>query len=142
MHHQTLVGAPSTGPSAARAALDALVPPDENVVAALEVDLDAQRRYGQGQLLLTESRLLAVAAGSTEVLQWPLQAALALHHHDHGGVGSLELHDAGGLLATWSFTLGHNVQALRLVKQFELQRDRSTASAALADDPLLCPTTA
>ncbi len=44
---------------------------------------------------------------------------MSLVHHDHAGVGSLELCNATGLLARWRYTLGHNPMALRLLGQFE-----------------------
>ena len=38
---------------------------------------------------------------------------------DHGGVGTVELHDAHQRLAFWRFTLGAQAQALQLVQRFE-----------------------
>ena len=41
--------------------------PDENVLASLEVDLDAALRFARGELLLTHRRLLAREAGSDQL---------------------------------------------------------------------------
>jgi len=93
----------------------------ESLDAGLELDLDADLRYAEGLLLVSDRRLLACAAGSDEWREWPWRAGLRLAHHDHAGVGTLELHDDGGRLAVWRFTIGHDPAALRLVDAFERQ---------------------
>ncbi|NMM12192.1 MAG: ATP-binding cassette domain-containing protein [Rhodoferax sp.] len=92
----------------------------ENVLATLEVDLDTQLRFINGLVLVTNQRLLSRAPDSTW-RAWAYRPGLTLKHHDHAGVGHLELMDAQGLLATWRFTLGRNLQAIRLLDQFQLQ---------------------
>ena len=111
----------------------------ENVLAQLSVDLDEQLRFAQGQLLLTDRRLLWCGADG----RWQdraLAADQALQHADHAGVGTLELCTATERLARWRFTLAANVQALRLVKRFEqLQEARAHGHAPEGDDPTRCP---
>jgi len=80
--------------------------PGENVLSAVEVDLDARLHFAKGLLVVTERRLLARAPGDSEWRDWPFRAGLTLRHHDHAGVGHLDLVDEQGLLATWRFTLG------------------------------------
>ena len=112
----------------------------ENVVSALTVDLDAQLHFGQGLLVLTETRLLARAPGQSGWLSWSFRHDLLLQHHDHAGVGHLELVDGNGRLAAWRFTLGQNLHAIRLVEQFGAHLDSHVSGAALAtDDQLSCP---
>ena len=94
--------------------------PGENVLAWVQVDLDARLHFKKGLLALTERRLLTQAAGETGWRSWPFQSGLTLRHHDHAGVGHLELVDGSGLLASWRFTLGQNLQAIRLIDQFDL----------------------
>jgi len=110
----------------------------ENVLATLEVDLDEHLRFAQGHLTLTASRLLG--AGSA----WALRPDLSLRHHDHAGVGTLELHDPSGRLAVWRFTLAQNVQALRLVRLFEHRLEQLAHAGHAHDDdegdPTRCPT--
>ncbi|MBC7446261.1 MAG: ABC transporter ATP-binding protein [Polaromonas sp.] len=112
----------------------------ENVLCTLLVDLDAALRFAPGALVLTDRRLLsrsAAGAWSSLFLQnaanQPIQK-LDLRHFDHAGVGTLELHDAPGersrRLASWRFTLGVNVQALRLVRLFVQQQAQRQAGAA------------
>ncbi|MGR6804691.1 cyanophycin metabolism-associated ABC transporter [Sphaerotilus natans] len=113
--------------------------PNENVLTTLEVDLDERLHFARARLQLTEQRLID-ARGA-----WPLRPDLSLRHHDHAGVGTLELHDGSGRLALWRFTLAQNVQALRLVRLFE-QRIEQLAQAGHAHpdedgtDPTRCPT--
>lgn len=107
---------------------------DENVVAALAVDLDGALRFAPGLVALTEQRLLARDASDGRWHQWPLHAGLALRHGDHAGVAALELHDASARLAGWRFTLGLNPQALKLVAAFERRLAALRSGATAADD--------
>jgi ATP-binding cassette subfamily B protein len=90
----------------------------ENVRAALEVDLDPQLRFMKSLLVATNERLLYRSAGDIAWKDWAYRPGLVLQHHDHAGVGHLDLLDGQGLLATWRFTLGQNLHAIRLVDQF------------------------
>lgn len=127
-------------PARWRDALLAQLAPDETLLAWLETDLDAELRFAAGLVAVTDRRLLAAAAAAGPWREWPLQTGLTLQHHDHAGVGTLELVDAGGRLAAWRFTLGENLAALRLAKQFELQLEiRRSGRPAEQDDDELCP---
>jgi ATP-binding cassette, subfamily B, bacterial len=113
---------------------------DENVFACLEVDLDARLHFVPTLLLATNRRLLSLTQSGGVPLEWHYRADLALAHHDHAGVGHLELLDAHGLLYRWRFTLGQNLQALRLVDQFMAQQGSALSGQPVA--PLLqavCP---
>lgn len=92
--------------------------PGENVLSSVEVDLDAKLRFIKGILVVTTRRLLARAPGETAWRDWAFQPGLALQHHDHAGVGHIELVDQDGLLAAWRFTLGQNLHAMRVVDAF------------------------
>ncbi len=106
----------------------------ENVLSRLEVDLDARLCFKASTLVLTNRRLLSrsdanniAANGNTTPSAaisggwqaWDLSQALSLRHHDHAGVGTLELHDATQRVAVWRFTLNLHAQVMRLVEQFE-----------------------
>ncbi|MGE5318616.1 MAG: ABC transporter ATP-binding protein, partial [Hyphomicrobiaceae bacterium] len=72
---------------------------------------------------------------------WPLDADLSLQHHDHAGVGTLELHDAASRLASWRFTLAHNAAALRLAERFAAQLVAHLPGQPVPPpDETLCPT--
>ena len=121
--HSPSLSLTGAGPSGAiEAALGGAMPPlhaAENALAHLPVDLDEGLSFGTGHLLLTTQRLLARLPGASDWVAYPLTTGHSLHHHDHAGVGTLELHSATERLARWRFTLGVNVQALRFVKRFE-----------------------
>jgi ATP-binding cassette, subfamily B, bacterial len=104
----------------------------ENVLAVLEVDLSTRLHFTAGLVLLTNSRILTVNQAGGSWQSWPLQHGLALRHHDHAGVGHLDLVDANALLCTWRFTLGCNLQALRLVDQFQAQLESAVSGRPLA----------
>ena len=103
--------------------------PSENVLARLPVDLDQRLHFGQGEIILTHQRLMAKSPGHEDWQSWPLNASLRLLHHDHAGVGHLQLVDASRQLAAWHFTLAHDPAALQLLAAFE------RAQTALAEGP-------
>ena len=114
--------------------------PGENVCATLELDLDAQMHFQPGLLLATDLRLLGYSAPHGPGQSWEYRHGLALDHHDHGGVGHLQLRDAGGLLHSWRFTLGRNMQALRLVDQFSARCNSAVAGVPVVPAAQsLCP---
>ena len=102
----------------------------ENVLAWLEVDLDAQLYFGLGLLVLTRQRLLwRPASGDKKWQSLDLQADFQLELEDHAGVGKLSLRNAQSQCAQWRFTLGHQRQAANLVSRFQqLQNGHAPAS--------------
>ncbi|WP_296509129.1 ABC transporter ATP-binding protein [Rhodoferax sp.] len=119
-------------PTLWREAVQKQLHPHENVLAVLEVDLDLQLHFVKGLVLLTNQRLLACEGKSQVWSTWELQAGQTLHHHDHAGVGHLNLLDASALLGSWRFTLGQNLQAIRLVDQFQSQLESTVSGKPLA----------
>ena len=117
-HHSVDASGVLSGPWGAE--MRALLAPDENVQAAFEVDLTPDLRFAPGLLVLTERRLLA-RAGDAPAQEWPLAPGMALRLLDHGGVGTVELHDADRRLALWRFTLGRHPQALHLQQRLDAQ---------------------
>ncbi|WP_114969045.1 ABC transporter ATP-binding protein [Rhodoferax ferrireducens] len=111
----------------------------ENVLAALEVDLDTKLCFVKGLVLVTNLRLLSRAPDAAWTA-WAYRPNLTLKHHDHAGVGHLELHDAQGRLATWRFTLGRNLHAIRLLDQFQIHLESQvTGQPAALPDRRRCP---
>ena len=117
-HHSVDASGVLSGPWGAE--MRALLAPDENVQAAFEVDLTPDLRFAPGLLVLTERRLLA-RAGDAPAQEWHLAPGMALRLLDHGGVGTVELHDADQRLALWRFTLGRHPQALHLQQRLDAQ---------------------
>ena len=119
-----------------RAQASAQLAPGETLLGWMEVDLNTQLRFTAGVILLTDRRLLSQPAEQAAWHSWPLHAELQLHHHDHAGVGSLELQDGQQQLALWRYTLNVNAQALRLLAQWERQLNllRHGEPAALAEE--------
>ncbi|OYT92616.1 MAG: ABC transporter [Burkholderiales bacterium PBB3] len=95
--------------------------PQENVLATLEVDLDARLHFVRSLVVVTDRRLLSASPESADWKEWKFEDAMELQHHDHGGVGHLTLVNARGLLTTWRFTLGQNLHAIRLAEHFQAQ---------------------
>ncbi|WP_194722445.1 cyanophycin metabolism-associated ABC transporter [Noviherbaspirillum malthae] len=112
----------------------------ETVIAALELDLDLNLRFAAGIVIVTSRRLLAASGADADWQEWPFRAELALAHHDHAGVGTLELHDSQHRLSAWRYTLGHNPEALRLIKHFEQQREAMLSGHAHREpEQAVCP---
>ncbi len=97
--------------------------PAENVLAWLEVDLNAQLQFSQGLVIITDQRVLATGDVKSGWQEWPYDQQMAMLHHDHAGVGTLELVNDQARLASWRYTLGQNIAALRLIDQFNRQLD-------------------
>jgi ATP-binding cassette subfamily B protein len=114
--------------------------PGENVLTGVEVDLDTKLRFTKGVLVVTDRRLLSRAPGETAWRDWAFRPGLALRHHDHAGVGHLELVDQQGLLAAWRFTLGQNLHAIRVADAFADQvTSIETGKPVLAPEQHTCP---
>jgi ATP-binding cassette subfamily B protein len=140
IEHRTPVSSRNSLPDSWRSEIESQLSADENVVAWLEVDLDASLHFSSGLLVATDRRLLAHITGSAEWQSWPYRADLRLTHHDYAGVGTLELCDDASRLTIWRYTLTHNVSALRLIRQFDLLRDAFAAGKALAPaEEAICP---
>src|SRR6218665_3814529 len=114
MQHHHCVDASDVFADPVGAGLRAMLMPQENVVALLKVDLSAALRFAAAWVVLSTDRLLTCDAGSPHWRSWPLNAALTLRLQDHGGVGTLELHDTQKRLAQARFTLARHAHALRL----------------------------
>lgn len=112
----TLPAAAVPGPDW-RNALDGRLDSNENVLATLEVDIDAEMRFKTGALALTDRRLLAWLDGHWT--DWPLAEGMVLRHADHAGIGTLELLDRQARLALWRFTLAQQGAVLAFIARFE-----------------------
>ena len=95
------------------AALQGRLLAGENVLATLEVDLDAQGRFAQGLLALTNSRLLAFEPSGGGWTEFRLAVGQSLKLSDHGGLAFMELFSPERRLARWRFTLACNPAAVR-----------------------------
>ncbi len=104
-----------------RHALQQQLRTSEHVCAVLEVDLDTHLNFVKGLLVVTNHRLLSNDGQSAVWKDWSFVSGLQIQHHDHAGVGHLNLLDTHQRLASWRFTLGQNLSAIRLVEQFQLQ---------------------
>jgi ATP-binding cassette subfamily B protein len=119
---------------------DLQLAPGETVVSALKLDLDLRLHFVDGILLVTERRLLARGLDDAIWHAWDYRPGLVLKHHDHAGVGHLELQDEQGLLASWCFTLGQNLLAMRLLEHFSAQLEGHVSDQAIAQiEQAICP---
>ncbi|MBG6219483.1 ATP-binding cassette subfamily B protein [Janthinobacterium sp. CG_23.4] len=84
--------------------------------------------------------MLARSPGDTAWKSWSFRAGLRLTHHDHAGVGHMELFDDHGRLASWRFTLGQNLHAIRVLEQFVERLDSHlTGQPVLQAEQEVCP---
>ena len=125
---------PVPSPHPQTAALHGRLQSGENVVATLEVDLDAQGRFGQGLIALTNAHLLAFEPASGAWSDFALAPGLSLKLSDHGGLAFLELFDTERRLARWRFTLAGNPAAVRLVDAFEREVQRLAGHVAPVEE--------
>jgi len=114
---------------------------DETVLNAVETDLDAKLRFEQGLIVVTNQRLLSKAHNAQNWTSWPYAQGLQIRHHDHAGVGHLELFDDAQLLAHWRFTLGQNLLVIRLMDSFREQLEAHiTGKTPERVEENICPT--
>ncbi|MBI3348509.1 MAG: ABC transporter ATP-binding protein [Burkholderiales bacterium] len=123
---------PAAAPHPQMAALPGRLHAGENVVATLEVDLDADGRFAQGLIALTNSRLLAFEPGSDAWSEQALSPEQSLKLSDHGGLAFMELFNTHKRLARWRFTLACNPLAVRFVDAFERELQRLAGQAPCA----------
>jgi ATP-binding cassette, subfamily B, bacterial len=124
---RSMLSTSHTLPEAWRADVQTQLGQAETPLAHVEIDLDTQLHFKPGLLVLTDRRLLAKAAGQASWQSWSFRQGMELHHHDHAGVGTVELHDATARLASWRYTLGHNPAALHLLTTFRQYCDAAIA---------------
>ncbi|MBI4695703.1 MAG: ABC transporter ATP-binding protein [Gammaproteobacteria bacterium] len=105
-------------PARWRTRLAAVLDADERVLGWFEPDLDQRLHFAAGLVLLTDRRLVAATADSEAWGIWPHRDGLSFDHQDHGGVGTVDLHDGTRRLARWRYTLGHDPAAQRLIGQY------------------------
>ena len=94
---------------------------NEEIQGWLEINLDARLHFAQRLLLLTDQRLLSFSDSPSESCEYRYRAGLRIRRRDYGGVGRIELFDGVVRQACWFYTLAHDAQATRFVKQFEQQ---------------------
>jgi ATP-binding cassette subfamily B protein len=123
-----------------QAELDKNLASGENVLSSVEVDLDSRLRFTKGIIVVTERRLLSRLPGESDWRTWSYRPGLRLQHHDHAGVGHLELLDEQGRLAAWRFTLGQNLHAIRTMEQFrERLESHLTGQPVHVVEENICP---
>ncbi|MBV8659418.1 MAG: ABC transporter ATP-binding protein [Burkholderiales bacterium] len=112
----------------------------EQVQAWVAPDLDNRLRFAEGMMVVTDRRLLAKTPGQAVWQSWGYRAELRLNHHDHAGVGTLELVDETARLAFWRYTIGRNVAALHAIDRFDAVRDAVAAGLPpQAEVENICP---
>ena len=142
MNSSLSVSASSLLPSVWKASALTQLSPQENVLACLEVDLNAQLHFVPGLLIVTDQKVYFASGpvGQATWSSWPITPGLAMRHADHAGVGTLSLVDAQHLIASWRFTLTHNVQAMRLQEAFAAHVEVLTHGKPLTlSDQARCP---
>jgi len=116
-----------------RADVSAQLQSGEVILAELVFDLDHQLHFVKGLVLVTNRRVHSRAPDASWHA-WDYQPGLSMHLYDHAGVGHLELLDNQGRLAHWGFTLACNLQAIRLVDQFQVHQ-----SSFVSGEPPILP---
>jgi ATP-binding cassette subfamily B protein len=135
------VSTPHALPEHWQEALCKVLSPGEQVQAWMETDLDVRLEFVRGFLAVTQSRLLAKPAHQADWRSWDLRSGLELLHHDHAGVGTLELIDKSVRLDVWRYTLAQNLAALRLAGEFGRRCESVVSGRPVAPpEESVCPT--
>ncbi|MDD4930333.1 MAG: ABC transporter ATP-binding protein [Gallionella sp.] len=112
----------------------------DEILAWLEINLDARLNFSKSLLLVTRSGLAYIDNERSTTDHFPFRPGLSVSRHDHGGVGRIELFDGSVRQACWFYTLAHNVQAMRFIRQFEQYLEAALTGVPCIDDaPECCP---
>ena len=117
-------------PAQLRLAVEGELRPGESMLAWFEPDLDAELRFAQGLVVLTERRVLSIdfdAGGAVQLRHWPLEPGTQLRTKEEGAAGALELLNEQGRLTHWRFTPGRASAAHRLAARFQVLREGGSA---------------
>jgi ATP-binding cassette, subfamily B, bacterial len=119
--------------------------PGETILTWFEPDLDEYLSYSRGLVVLTNRRLLTLAAPLPNGKEpkplwrdWPLEPGAELRSAERGALGSLEWVTSSERLAHWRYTPGRSQAAHRLVQRLAALR----ASQSGVNSPLqasVCP---
>ena len=120
--------------------VQAVLAPNEKLLAWLEPDLDASLFFVSGIMLLTPERLVSRESLAHQWVSWPLSATQSLQHRDHAGVGTIELFEGETRLGVWRHTLGMAPAVSRLSELFvSLQQKLADPLRALETSAASCP---
>lgn len=108
-------------PESSRAEVAQQLAENEELLAWMEGDLDANLNFTRFMLLISNARILTKSQAESSWHEFPLHKGLSLQRRDHAGVGSLELFNGESRLACWRYTLAHQAAAQRLSISFEEQ---------------------
>lgn len=129
---------PSDGPAASSAALGERfgLEPGEKILASCRFDLDADLRFTDGTILLTDRRLVSDAPASADgaaspdgTWSWRLHPSSRLDVHLRSAVGRIELSQHGRVVACWLFTAAR-AKAVHALEDALDARGRGDAAAA------------
>lgn len=139
--HTTLpLSSDSQIPDAWLQALQGRLSAQETIRADLEINLDEQLNYAKQLILLTNQRLMCLTWPALEFREYPLRGGVNLRQSDHAGIGCIELFAAGTRLALWRYTMAHDAEATRFVRQFERTlADVLNGQPVIDVPPRLCP---
>ncbi|SHF34957.1 ATP-binding cassette, subfamily B [Lampropedia hyalina DSM 16112] len=114
------------------------LPPAENALTVLAVDLSPDLRFALGRLVLSDQALYVWQQGQPDWQRFALDAGHTLRLAEHAGLVTLGLHDAHQRLAVWHLSQTGSVQAQRLVEHFKAQFRHDAASARRVQDMDVC----
>ena len=129
-----------TIPTFWQTSIQAAIGSEERVLAFIELDLDAERKFAQTLLALTNDRLIqcdvAANGAASPPKYWELSPDLELHASVHSGLGKLELLQGEKVKFQWPFTSACESSADRFAAAYAaIVRNRTlsaTTSSAVA----------
>jgi ATP-binding cassette subfamily B protein len=137
---QTAPGLPAPLPESWNREISSALESEERIVAWAAPDLDRSLGFSAGVIIVTDRRLLWRGAGDADWQAWGYREGLALRSSDHGGVGTLELVDGHGRLATWRYTLAEDIPVHRVADHFGQQlQSRLTGRPVEEASEAVCP---
>ncbi len=115
-------------PESQRRDAEALLRPDETLIAWFAPDLDERHHFAAGMVLLTNRRVFNRKADSWQ--QWSLADEPTFRATEQNGVGCLELLGKECRLAHWRYTAERGQAARLLVHRWQTLRDGGASATA------------
>ncbi len=107
-------------PPRLRAKAESALEAGEHLLAWFEPDLDAALNYSSRLLLLTDTRLVSLAAEDQDAdSSWQLAPEVVLQTSEKGAAQSLELVNGQSLLAYWRYTPAKNKLAHHFLQRLQ-----------------------
>ena len=130
----------STLPVVWQAPVDRLIANSEEIIGWLEINLDARLHFKKSLLIATNQGLVSLNSSLEIESKFTYSPGLEFKHHDHAGVGNLELFNDGIRIGQWHYTLAFESAVAKFTKLCKQQHNRFITGEPISPEIIgFCP---